>query len=217
MLVERFGGTPTEMTVYNPLKAKVGSAATINTVEWRDFNFFITEIREMKRTIGGREFLSVDYALLARPIGADDVAVRLRLNPVDDPKRAAGLSHDVLLLRLYDQLAYDKGFHDVVADTTGKFEVRQDGQIVEEYWRVNDVKTSYQAKVALVKDLNQDKRVTRDEIERRSLEYWDYWRETTDEGGQPMRQFLFVEMDHKDGWFQIWRGEPIDPNKVMIM
>ena len=41
-----FAWTPTELTVYNPLKAKVGSAATINTIEWRDFNFFITEIRE---------------------------------------------------------------------------------------------------------------------------------------------------------------------------
>jgi hypothetical protein len=217
MLVERFTWTPTELTVYNPLKAKVGSAATINTIEWRDFNFFITEIREMKRSIGGREFFTVDYTLLARPIGADDVMVRLRLNPVDDPDRAAGLSHDVLLLRLYDQIAYDKGFHDVVTDTTGKFEVRQDGVVVEEYWRINDVKTSYQAKVAIVKDLNRDKKVTSDEIERRPLEYWDYWRETKDEGGQPLRQFLFVEMDQKDGWFQIWRGEPIDPNKVTVI
>lgn len=217
MLVERFRWTPTELTVYNPLKAKVGSAATIDTIEWRDYNFFITEIREMKRTIGGREFLCVDYTLLARPIGGDDVLIRLRLNPVDDPARAAGLSHDVLLFRLYDQLAYDKAFHDVVTDTTGKFEVRQDGEVVEEFWRVNDVKTSYVADIAIVKDLNLDKKVTRDEIDRRRLEYWDYWRELKDEGGQPVRQFLFVEMDSKDGWFQIWRGEPIDPNRVMVM
>jgi hypothetical protein len=217
MLVERFSWTPTELTVYNPLKAKVGSAATINTVEWRDYNFFITEIREMKRALGRREFLSVDYHLLARPIGADDVQVRLRLNPIDDPERAAGLSHDVLLLQLYDELAYDKGFHDVVADTTGKFEVLEDGKVVEEYWRINNVTTSYQAEVAVVKDLNLDKKVTRDEIVRGDLEYWDYWREAKDEGGQPVRQFLFVEMDKDDGWFRIWRGEAIDPNKVMVM
>ena len=217
MLVERFSWTPTELTVYNPLKAKVGSAATINTVEWRDYNFFFTEIRAMKRTIGGHEFHSVDYVLLARPIGGDDVLVRIRLNPVDDPDRAAGLSHDVLLLQLYDQLAYDKGFHDVVTDTTGKFEVRQNDQVVEEYWRIGDVKTSHKAQVAILKDVNLDKKVTRDEIDRRRIEYWDYWRETQDVGGQPMRQFLFVELDNQDGWFQIWRGEAIDPNKVIVM
>ena len=61
----------------------------------------------------------------------------------------------MLLLRLYDQLAYDKDFHDVVTDTTGKFEVQQDGVVTEEYWRINDVTTSYKAPVALVKDVNR--------------------------------------------------------------
>jgi hypothetical protein len=26
-----------------------------------------------------------------------------------------------------------------------------------------------------------------------------------------------VEMDTGDGWFQIWRGMEIDPNKVSVM
>ena len=70
--------------------------------------------------------------------------------------------------------------------------------------------------VTIVRDVNLDKRVTRDEIEKRRVEYWDYWREVKDEAGQPRREFLFVEMDGENGWFQIWKGMEIDPKRVMI-
>lgn len=215
MLVEKLSG-PVEQTVHNPLKAKIGSAVTVNELDWRDFNFFVREIREYRRTIGGKPFVFVDYVLLARPLGGDDVLARLRLNPVDDPDRHGGLTHHALLLRLCDELAYSEELHRVVTDSTKKFQVLQDGQLQEEYYRINDVADSYKAQVSVVKDANRDKKVERDEVEKLRLEYWDYWRETKDPAGLAVRQYLFVEMDADNGWFEIWRGHEIAPEQVLV-
>ena len=194
---------PVELHYYNPLKAKVGSAIMINEIELREESFFIKEIRQYKRTVNGRPFLFVDYMLLARPLHGADIWVRLRLNPVDDPEAAAGVTHTALLLRLYDEMAYDEGLHKVVTDTTKKFEVIENGQVTEEYWRINDVISSFKAQVAVIKDENKDGQVDEEEVDKVELEYWDYWRNTTDAFGQPVRQYLFVEMNTANGWFQI--------------
>src|SRR5262249_47953392 len=159
--------------------------------------------REYKRRIEGREFVFTDYVLLARPLKGGDVWVRLRLNPAGDPDKAAGLTHKALVLQLDDEMAYGKAFHDVVNDTTQKFEVRQDGNLVAEYWRINDVTGPHKATVAVVKDTNDDGRVDPGEVETIRVEYWDYWRDTPDEAGQPFTEFLFVEMDGETGWFQV--------------
>ena len=71
----------------------------------------------------------------------------------------------------------------------------EDNKVQAEYTRINDVSSPYGAEVTTVRDVNLDKHVTRDEIEKRRVEYWDYWREVNDEAGQPRREFLFVEMD----------------------
>lgn len=215
MLVDRFKG-PVEQRYYNPLHAKVGGSMTIEEPDLKDYNFFVKEIREYKRTIDGRDFVFVDYVLLARPLGQEDVRVRLRLVPVDEPDAAGGMTHHALVLRLYDEFAYDEGFYKTVTDTTGKFEVSENDQVTEEYWRVNDVLDAYAAQVTILKDTNSDGTVSDDEIETRQLEYWDYWREIKDEAGQPLRQYLFAEIDQSDGWTQLWRGQEADAQRVLV-
>jgi hypothetical protein len=79
------------------------------------------------------------------------------------------------------------------------------------------VTDSYKAEVSVLRDVNSDGRVDRDEVEKVRLEYWDYWRETKDEAGLPLRQYLFVEMDRDTGWFQLWRGQEIDPQRVLVI
>lgn len=215
MLLDKIQG-PAEFRYYNPLRARIGSAVTLDEVERRDLNFFVQSIHEYKRSIGGQEFRFVDYALVARPLGGDPILIRLRLMPVDDPDQIAGVAHHVLQLQLDDDLPYDEGLHKVVKDGTKKFQVLEDGKVQAEYVRINDVGTPYQAEVTIVRDVNLDKHVTRDEIEKRHVDYWDYWREVKDEAGQPRREFLFVEMDGENGWFQIWKGGAIDPKQVMV-
>lgn len=215
MLLDKLKG-PVEFQYYNPLRARIGSAVTLDEVEWRDLNFFVLSIHEYKRTIGGQEFRFVDYALMARPLHGDKIIVRLRLMPADDPDEAAGVDHHVLLLRLEDDLPYDEGLHKVVNDGTKKFQVLEDDKVQAEYERINDVSSSYRAEVTIVRDVNLDQHITRDEIETRRVEYWDYEREVKDEAGQPRREFLFVEMDGENGWFRIWKGNEIDPKRVVM-
>lgn len=211
MLVARFQG-PVELRYYNPLKARVGSSLTIDEPDLKELNFFVREIRAYQRFVGGRDYPFVDYVLLARPLGGDDVVVRVRLVPVAETD-SGGPSHDVLVLRLDDEFAYDASFESVLTDTTKKFEVQEDGQVVEEFWRVNDTIEPYPVEVAVLKDLDNDGKVTKDEVEKLRLDYWDYWREDK-EGGAPVRRYLFVERDTETGWFQLWRGQQIDPRQV---
>jgi hypothetical protein len=216
MLKDKLAG-PAEKHVYNPWGAKIGSAVTIDALGLTDANFFIKQIRQNRRMIEGCEFLFVDYVLLARTIGGEDNWVRVRLNPVDDPDRAAGVTHNALVLRLDDEMAYNEDLHKVVTDDTKKFQVLQDGQVTEEFFRIDDVLGSYKTQVIVLDDTNRDKQVDKTEVVREEIEYWDYWRELKDAAGQATTEFLFVEMNTANGWFQLWRGEEIDMQKVMVL
>lgn len=216
MLVDKLSHSQ-EFKYYNPLHTRVGHAVTIDTIELRDYNFFLREILEYKRRIGPNQYLFADYVILARPLEGEDVLLRLRLNPVDEKERTGDSSHHVLLLHLDEDMAYDEGLHKVVNDSTKKFQVIEDGKVVEEYFRINDVGRSYKAQVTRLRDIDQNGKVEKSEVEKLKLEYWDYWREIKDEAGQPKLQFLFVEMNSADGWFQIWKGEEMDPKKVLVI
>lgn len=215
MLVDKVQG-PVERRHYNPLNARVGGGLMINDLDLRDYQFFIREIRAYEREVAGRPYPFVDYVALARPLGGDDVLVRLRLIPTDDPDPGRP-SHHVVVLHLYDEFAHDPAFYGVVTDTTRKFEVVEDGQPAEEYWRINDVTDPYRARVTVLKDDDGSGAVDRDEVEAVPLLYWDYWREVTNEAGLPVRQFLFVEMNQGDGWFQLWRGTEVDAQQVIAL
>jgi hypothetical protein len=205
---------PVEERYFNPMKAKIGSALTINDIDLKQYDFTVQEMREYKRTIAGKDYLFTDYVLHAQPLKGDAVVVRLRVNPTGQTD--GGPTHNVLVLRLYDEMGYDKGFHGVVTDTTKKIEVT-DNNVAQTYDRINGVQNPYKATVSVVRDVNQDGKVEEDEVETLQLEYWDYCRETKDEAGNETVQFLFVEMDATSGWFQLWRGEEINQTRVTII
>jgi hypothetical protein len=216
ILLDKFSG-PSELRYYNPLKARVGVSVTIDTVELRDLNFFLQEIREYKRRIGPQEYTFVDYSLLARPLGGDDVALRLRLNPIADTQRSGGRAYHVLMLRLDDEFEYSADFEKLLNDKSGVFQIRQDGVVTEEFERLHGLKSPYTATVSYLRDINQNHQIERDEIDTLELKYWDFSREIKDEAGQPLEEYLFVEMDGQTGWIQIWRGCALDPQKILII
>ena len=199
---------PEASPFFNPLAAKPGASFTIDDIEWRERDFRLDEIRDYRRQIGGKEFHFADYVLVDRPLHGEALRIRLRVNPVADPA-SAGVSHHALLLRLEDDLAYNKELHAAVKSDTKVFQIHHDGGDTEEFVRLNDVSDSYKAEVSVIRDGQKSETVR--------LEYWDYSREVPDAAGQPNTEYLFVEMDAHSGWFTLWRGFEVDPHKVVVL
>lgn len=207
--------TPVEQQFFNPMQARIGSTVVIDALDYRGTTFLVRVLREYQRTIEGRQFQFADYVLAARMVDGPEKVIRLRVNPADGSE--AGREHHVLILSLWDEFGYDKGFLEVVNDPSKRFLLHQDNALVGEFWRIHDVTGCYHAKVSIVKDTDKDGQATEEEVERASLDYWDFWRETTDEANNPKTEFVFVEMDKDSGWFQIWRGEEIDSQRVSVI
>jgi hypothetical protein len=208
MLKLRLSQGDSAIPFHNPLDLKIGSLMPLSKghPELASFDFTVKELREYTRRIGGKEFKFTDYVLAGtntKTFDSDDALIaRLRVVP-----NQAG-ANDVLLLRVYDEIAFDEDFLAVVKDTTGLFEIKDDSGNTEQYHRINDVRDSYEAAVLIVTSTTDDGKAAAGKATAVKLEYWDYWRDTPiGDGATTKKQFLFVEMDSDSGWFQIWRGE----------
>lgn len=209
-----------ETKVYNPIGCKIGGVVKIDAIDLREHRFAVREIREYSVSIGGDRHRMVDYALLARPIGQPDFHARLRLVP--DPDSKSKTTHRALFMTQYDSLAYNEGLHDVVRDDTKKFVIDDDKNDTDptndehaEFWRVNDVGSSYVSNVKVLTDKDGDGKVDASEVSTTQVEFWDYSR-LTDVDGVETEEFVFVEMNKSDGWFTIWRGTEINPERIDV-
>lgn len=208
-----------ESKIYNPIGAKVGGSITIDSLDYRGQNFFVKEIREYSASMGGKTHRFVDYVLLSRPLGKPDKWVRLRLVP--DRHSDSRLTHKAMVLSLFDEFEYNEDFKKgVLEDDTKKFVIDDDksdndptNDTHDEYWRVADVGISYKAKYVSMVDEDNSGKVTQDELTRGEIEFWDYSR-NTDIDGVELEQYIFVEMDTKTGWFQLWQGTQVSPENV---
>lgn len=201
-----------ESKIWNPIGARVGSSITIDCLDYRGLNFFVREIREFTVQLAGKKHRFVDYVLLARPLEGEDVWARLRLVP--DTDSGSLLTHKSVVLSLYDEFAYNQEFKDnVLLNETKEFIVTNPDETEEKYWRVNDVSQSYNTKYVSLIDENHDGKVSEDELSHGEIEFWDYNR-LTEIDGVEMEQFLFVEMNKDDGWFQLWRGSEVPAEQV---
>lgn len=208
--------TPVEFQFYNPLKVRVGNAAEIDTIDLKDQKFTFTATREIDRGDGNK---IADYDLLARGYGEQkETRQRIRLVPMAEPD--GKLTHHVILLNLLDEFGYDKPFHDGLLDTDtskGEFMEREqspEGEIEVLYYRVNDILTPWEANTAFLSDKDHDGEVEEHEVQHGELTYWDFWCDR-EVGGVQVREFLIVEMD-ENGWFMIWRGQQIDPERILV-
>jgi len=114
-----------------------------------------------------------------------------------------------VLLKLYDEFAFAEDFLGVVKDDTGKFEVSDDKtNETATFFRINDLRDSYEAAVLVVKETTPDgKAAVSGKASPLKLEYWDYWRDEEIGSGNKAKEFVFIEMNSDTGWFQIWRGK----------
>jgi hypothetical protein len=192
---------PEPAAIYNPLSAQCGSFVAVDVLDFRGKNYRIVEIQQYDPDLGGKHFPLVNYV-----VRFDEEVVRIRAVPFEERTK-------VMLLSVYDDRAYDEGLHNTVRDNTLKFVV-DDPQtgLHEEYWRVEDVRESYKARVTILRGSSAD---ASPEISHAEVEYWDYWRQTEVDGAK-VTQYLYVEMNTNTGWFQIWRGMETDPGRILV-
>jgi len=233
--------TAQELQVHNPLQAKVGWSVSVSyDPELSGYNFFVETIWVWETKIGGtpttlpKTFYHTDYNLEATAVGHDKpIRIKLRLIPDEDSSNELG--HKIQVLRPYMEFGWkfaeENNFLDVLADEEGVFKILadRDGNPIDEsvqptYWRVDDVRDPYKCRVTVLKDLDGDGSVQKDELEYADYLVWDYHRDTTDpDTKQVYREFLNVEeeLEYEDGetrciWFTIYTGREVEPYQVVI-
>jgi len=207
-----------EKSIYNPLKVLIGRSFTLNDLDHSGMNFVCKEIRESTVEMFDRVNHFVDYHLYARFLAGapqmqgQQIFRKLRAAP---DKRSFDVPYRMVLFTLVDELAFNKDFEAVVRDGTGVFKIDDDEKnIHEQFWRINDVKTSYLANVKLLEDLNGNGKVDRNEVKSLNVEFWDYQRKSDFDGVEEV-EYLLIEMNKTSGYFQLWRGKEISPYKVL--
>lgn len=207
-----------EDLIYNPIGCKIGGVVKIDALDFRDHRFTVREIREYSVSIGGSTHHMADYVLMAPQLGGGGQDFNCRLRIVPDKDSKSKCTHRALLMTLYDDLAYNEGLHGVVKDDTKKFVIDDDTDpnnvVHDEFWRVNDVGISYVSDVKILSPLDS---VPPGALGQSSaqVEFWDYSR-LTDMEGVEVEEFVFVEMNKGDGWFKIWRGSEVNPERIDV-
>lgn len=214
--------TPLELQYHNPLKAVIGVSMSFeHDLQLSGINFFLEGIIVYEKKIGNKKFHHTDYVLRGTTLDHPK-PVRLKLRVIPDEDADTGYRYELYLL--YDEFAWDQGFHDqVLGDVTKEFYVNldDDGSVLDEkrvYWRINDVFDPYVARVTFMKDVDKDGEIEESELERSDVSYWDYSRITKDlETEQDFTEYLLVEMDHDTRYFTLLRGRDIHPSQVSII
>ncbi len=233
--------TAQELQVHNPLQAKVGWSVSVNhEADLSGHSFFVETIWVWETEIGGtpttlpRKFYHTDYNLKATAVGQDK-PIRIKLRLIPDDNSSNELGHKIQVLRPYMdfgwKFAEENNFTDVLAEEEGVFRILadRDGNPIDEnerptYWRVDDVRDPYKCRVTVLRDLDGDGSVQKDELEYSDYLVWDYHRDTTDPATKQMyREFLNVEeeVEYEDGeprciWFTIYTGREVQSFQVVI-
>lgn len=175
----------------------LGDVLEFNTTATKSRRLIVTEIRQYAVGSVGP---MVDYVLNGDP-GSPQIRLRLLRN--EDAKLRP------LVLTLYDSLAHDEALLNVVRDESAKLIIHDDmnpaniaGDI---FWRIYDVTDSHISSVNIRSKIG---------VTDAAIEYWDYSR-LTDIEGVETEEFIFVEMNKADGWFEIWRGIEVTAGKIV--
>lgn len=158
-------------------------------------------VAEIRQYAGGPLQPMVDYVLESNP---GSPQIRLRLLPSETGKARP------LVLTLYDSLSYNEGLHDVVRDESATLRIHEDTDSAnihgDIFWRIYDVAVSHVRSVNILSNIG---------VTDAAVEYWHYSRMTEIEGVET-EEFIFVEMNKADGWFEIWRGVEVAADRIAV-
>jgi hypothetical protein len=218
--------TPLELQYVNPLKARVGNKVTFDhEPDLKGINFEIEKMAIYKTVIkvGGhsKEFYHTDYHLRGVSLSVDK-PMRFRLRLIPDPDITNALGSKVQILRLYDEMAWNEGLFNILNDASGQFIVNQDDHGVEltepfTYWRIDGVLDPYHATVTSLIDRDGNGKIEEKEIEKHTVSYWDYHRDTEDPTTkQPYTEYLTIEMNNISRYFTFLRGTNVDAFQITV-
>jgi len=218
---------PVEFEYHNPFGIKVGNSVTVDhDMNLAGINFFVDGILVYETVMdNGKRFYDTEYSLRGQALGMKKPKmVRLRVTP-DDNALDMKFPYALQILERYHEQAWDQGLFDYLnkLNGTGEFQVNQDddGKDLEEarlYWRVDDVPDPYQCNLTIMRDLDRNGTVEEDELEHKTVTFWDFHRETTDPGStEKVIEYLNVEMDNDTRYFQMFRGRDVMPFQVKVI
>lgn len=168
-------------------------------------------VDEIRVWSGGSAPSMVDHVLVNIPRLNPPCPARLRLMTNRD---SAGTAvRRIVVLTLYDESPFNEGLETVVRDTTKKFVIDDDSDpkrsIHEEFWRVNDVEGPHICHVTASAGDDRNPKPY-------NIQVWDYSR-LIDVEGADTEEFIFVEMNAENGWFQIWRGTEVALGQIAVL
>jgi hypothetical protein len=223
---------PVELRFWNPAKARIRDGVVIDESGYnggyRGKDFYCDSFMEYTRTLRGKTIKHTAYLLSHRPLGGPVERVMLFYMPLREAD-GAGNEYKILLFALDPDMRedfgmeYSENLHNAVdpqregRDDNGDLQVFDDNDppnIIEQWWRVDDVRGAYNVRVAHVKDANRDGIVMPDEVEYEDRYYWDFWREMTSEGGYKFNEFKLFEMRKSDHWTWVWQGIELHNSQV---
>ncbi len=176
----------------------LGDVLEIDAPATRTRRLIVAEIRQY--AVGSLGPM-VDYVLNGDP---ESPQIRLRLLRNENAKLRP------LVLTLYDSLAYNEGLLTVVRDERARLTIQGDTDssniAADIFWRIYDVKDSH------ISSLNIRSKMG---VKNTAIEYWDYSR-LIDVNGVEAEEFIFVEMNKESGWFEIWRGVEVAPDRIAV-
>jgi len=216
--------SPLELQYHNPLKAKLGVTISFeHDQELQGINFVVEKIAVYTTEVNRKKFYHTDYLLKGVTLGSErPIRLRLRLVPNQDSVNDFGC--DVQVLRLMDEFAWDEGFYNgVLLADNGEFHIDVDmqGNPVDPaivYWRVEDVRDPYAARVTVLADDDGDGTVEDEELEHYSVEYFDYSRIAVDETTKVEQpEYLWVEKNEETGYFHLYRVGAVHADHIFVI
>jgi hypothetical protein len=217
-----------EVTYYNPLKLGKSAVITLQYPEYEKKDFHLDRVYECTRHLNDRTYTHAAYDLRAD----DHSLMRLLAIPIKGATVADAYAYALLLLKLDNKMDWNDDMRGVLQDAceNKKWIVDDDGKdddgnqvkapFHDEYRRCNDLSVPYEADVADIEDDDGDGVFSAEEVRVRPMTYYDFSREVEDAPGAVSTEYFIIEKDGKsneDGFLTMWKGDSIDPSRVVVL
>jgi hypothetical protein len=192
---------------------------SVNTIDYEHLIFVVKELWQWTRQIDGIKRIMTDYRIRAVPhSGGDALNLLVRLIPRENPDVDNKFTHHCVVLKKFFECGWQDeaeriGILEAVNDPKGELVFHRGETDEAKFWRIHS-NIAYDCVVAVLQDDNGDGKVEKSEVTNFLYQLWDYHRETKDEAGQTMTEYLYVQQDTRNGNFEIWRGEEVLSSRI---